>query len=192
MEDLTSMFDSPMMAEPVNNDSLYAPLSQETNICGVGVHLSLIHDPPLYSNSERREGTTRYINVVDSIEKGTPAERAGLRAGDVVIRVNDVDINDGQRLYLPDDVAELIRGPEGTEVTVTVAREDGVRVRAVMVRAPIEDTKNFDASSSRARPSSPISSTVRRAIAAVTPEFVRNLEGFDSSHPMSATFPPRM
>lgn len=50
--------------------------------------------------------------------EGGPADQAGLRAGDIVVGVDGVDITDkilGESLL-------LIRGPAGTEVTVTVVR----------------------------------------------------------------------
>jgi C-terminal processing protease CtpA/Prc len=120
------------------NDALFTPLSQEGNICGVGVHLALVHDPPMYGAA--RAGTSyRYINVVRSLESNAPAEKAGLRAGDVLLGVDGTSLDDGQRLYLPDDVADMIRGPEGSEVIVVVDR-DGMRMEFVLTRAPIGET----------------------------------------------------
>lgn len=60
----------------------------------------------------------RYITVIAPI-RGTPAEKAGLRTGDIITRVNGEDIMD-----MPTDkVATLIRGPEGTKVRLTIVRE---------------------------------------------------------------------
>lgn len=66
------------------------------------------------------EITTRdnTITVVSPIE-GTPAYKAGIRAGDKIIKINDVFTND---MTLADAV-KLIRGPKGTEVKLTVSRE---------------------------------------------------------------------
>ena len=50
---------------------------------------------------------------------GSPAYRAGLRPGDVILEVNDKK-TDG--LGTP-EVADLLRGPRGTKVTVIVGRE---------------------------------------------------------------------
>ncbi len=60
----------------------------------------------------------RYITVIAPI-RGTPAEKAGIRAGDLIIRVDDRDIID----MSADQVADLIRGPEGTMVKLTIVRE---------------------------------------------------------------------
>lgn len=120
------------------NDALFTPLTQEGDICGVGVHLALVHDPPMYGAA--RAGTSyRYINVVRSLELSSPAEKAGLRAGDIVLEVNDTKLDDGQQLYLPDDVADIIRGPEGSKVVVVVER-DGMRMEFILTRALIGET----------------------------------------------------
>ena len=57
--------------------------------------------------------------------KGTPAERAGIQAGDLILRIKDkakgVD-RETKGISLPEAV-KLIRGKEGTVVTLTLARE---------------------------------------------------------------------
>jgi carboxyl-terminal processing protease len=58
------------------------------------------------------------LTVVAPIE-GTPGERAGLRAGDVITRIDDAD---AAQLSLMDAVAR-IRGPRGTAVRLTIFRE---------------------------------------------------------------------
>ena len=57
------------------------------------------------------------IDIVE-VAAGGPAEEAGLLAGDVIIAVNDEDIL-GMQLS---EVSALIRGEEGTSVTLTVSR----------------------------------------------------------------------
>ncbi|KAL3808489.1 hypothetical protein ACHAXA_009814 [Cyclostephanos tholiformis] len=119
------------------DNDLFSPLTREGDICGVGVHLALVHDPPMYGAA--RPGTAyRYINVVSSVESKAPAEKAGLKAGDIILEVDGTNLDDGQQLYLPDDVADLIRGPEGSEVAVVVERR-GARMRFLLTRAPIYD-----------------------------------------------------
>jgi len=58
------------------------------------------------------------ITVVSPIE-GTPAYKAGIKAGDKIIKINDELTND---MTLADAV-KLIRGAKGTEVKITVSRE---------------------------------------------------------------------
>lgn len=65
--------------------------------------------------NENDEGLTEIVRPMD----GQPAALAGLRAGDVVIGVDGESVI-GQGL---DEVIAQIRGPEGTEVTLTIRRE---------------------------------------------------------------------
>jgi carboxyl-terminal processing protease len=57
------------------------------------------------------------IEVIDVIA-GTPAERAGVQKGDKIIRVNGEDV----RTLTTEEVANKVKGPEGTPVTVTFLR----------------------------------------------------------------------
>ena len=60
----------------------------------------------------------RYITVIAPI-KGTPAEKAGVKPGDTIVKVDGKDIID-----MPSDkVADLIRGKEGTKVKITLMRQ---------------------------------------------------------------------
>lgn len=57
--------------------------------------------------------------------KDTPAEQAGIKAGDLIIRVNDPAKNldeDSSRWSL-NEAVDAIRGPKGTPVTLTLLRE---------------------------------------------------------------------
>lgn len=66
---------------------------------------------------ENEEGLTEILRPMD----GQPAALAGIQAGDVVVAVDGESVI-GQSL---DEVIAQIRGPEGTQVTITV-RRDGV------------------------------------------------------------------
>lgn len=57
--------------------------------------------------------------VVVAPLKGSPAEKAGLLPEDVIVAVDEKDV-DGETL---NQVVQRIRGPKGTEVQLTVARE---------------------------------------------------------------------
>lgn len=65
--------------------------------------------------NENDEGLTEIVRPMD----GQPAALAGLRAGDIVIGVDGESVI-GQTL---DEVIAKIRGPEGTEVSITVRRD---------------------------------------------------------------------
>src|SRR5918998_609007 len=63
------------------------------------------------------------IVVVAPIE-GSPADRAGVRAGDVVIAVNGKSSR-GEEMS---EIIEEIKGPEGTDVRLTILRDEQERV----------------------------------------------------------------
>ena len=58
-----------------------------------------------------------FVTVISPIE-GTPAYEAGIKAGDKIIKVNGKATEDLRQ------AVKMIRGPKGTEVVVTIARED--------------------------------------------------------------------
>jgi carboxyl-terminal processing protease len=59
-----------------------------------------------------------FLTVISALE-GTPAQKAGLKAGDVIFKVNGTIVS-----QLPlDEVVSLIRGEPGTEVTLVILRE---------------------------------------------------------------------
>lgn len=61
--------------------------------------------------------------------KGSPAEAAGLAPGDRILKVND-DITADLSLQ---EVVQRIRGPQGTEVTLTIARADDDELKTVTI-----------------------------------------------------------
>jgi carboxyl-terminal processing protease len=67
--------------------------------------------------------------------RGSPAEEAGLEAGDVVIEVDGVSIED----MAMEDAVRRVRGPEGTSVNLTIEREGEDELLQINVeRARIE------------------------------------------------------
>jgi len=58
--------------------------------------------------------------IIVSPFDGSPAMQAGIRAGDVVLKVDDVVVT-GMPL---EDAVRLIRGPKGTRVRLTIMREE--------------------------------------------------------------------
>ncbi len=57
--------------------------------------------------------------------KGTPAERAGVKAGDLILKIRDdaKKINKDTSGISIDDAVDIIRGPKGTTVVLTMFRE---------------------------------------------------------------------
>lgn len=64
------------------------------------------------------ENDDGFIEIVRPLD-GQPADLAGVRAGDIVIAVDGESVI-GQSL---DEVVLIVRGPSGTQVTITVRRE---------------------------------------------------------------------
>lgn len=61
--------------------------------------------------------------------EGTPAQSAGLRAGDKILKINDTQTAD----LTIDEAVTLIRGPKGTEVTLTIFREDWEKSKEIKI-----------------------------------------------------------
>ena len=75
------------------------------NYVGIGIYISM----------------DKYDNVVIlSPIKGAPAEEVGLKAGDIIVGVNDESVVG----KTSSDVSNLVKGEEGTKVKVTVLRDD--------------------------------------------------------------------
>ena len=68
---------------------------------GIGISISI------------RDG---FVTVVSPIE-GTPAYRAGITAGDIIVKVDGKPVKDLR------EAVKMMRGPKGTEVEVTIARK---------------------------------------------------------------------
>lgn len=71
--------------------------------------------------------------------RDSPAEAAGIRAGDIIIDV------DGERAdgWTANEAAQKIRGPAGTRVTLTVLHSDGVTETFTIVRGDIPNQSVF-------------------------------------------------
>lgn len=85
---------------------------------------------------------TCQMMIVGTIS-GTPAERAGLTRDDVVIGVNGESIQG----WTVDEVTGRVRGPSGTEVTLTIrrgTREFDVSIVRDSIIIPIIETETID------------------------------------------------
>ena len=80
---------------------------------------------------EQRDGKIVVVAPLD----GSPAQRAGIRSGDVLLRVNGQDVS-GMEL---DPVIGLIRGPSGTAVSLTFSRPgEASPIEVTLVRTEIK------------------------------------------------------
>ncbi|WP_123400855.1 S41 family peptidase [Inmirania thermothiophila] len=121
-----------------------------------------------------------FVKVIAPIDD-TPAERAGIRAGDLIIRLDDTPVK-GMTLA---EAVKRMRGKPGTQITLTVVREgeekplkftitrDVIRVRSVRSRL-LEDgfgyvrISHFQAQTARA---------LREAVSALRKQAGGNLKG---------------
>jgi len=74
------------------------------------------------------------LQVVAPLE-GTPAQKAGLRPGDKILKVDGKSTTD----VTIDTAIDWIRGPKGTEVTLTVYREEWGQERDVKITRGVID-----------------------------------------------------
>lgn len=66
---------------------------------------------------------------------GTPADKAGIKAGDKILKIND----ESTMNFSVDEAVKKIRGKKGTEVTLTILREGGEKSQEIkIVRDRIE------------------------------------------------------
>ena len=70
------------------------------------------------------------VVIVAPIE-GSPAQKAGLQSGDIIVSV------DGQAITSVTDAVSRIRGPAGTSVTLTILESSGTTRTVTLVRAEI-------------------------------------------------------
>ncbi len=84
-------------------------------------------------------GYRNQVVAVVSPLKDLPAEKAGIIAGDYLIHIKDTAKNidkDVSGLTLP-EVVSIIRGPKGTDVTITFLREGGQPFEKTLTRDTI-------------------------------------------------------
>ncbi len=107
-----SVYIPPRDLQTVNEDL-------QGNFEGIGVEFQIFSD------------TINVINVLP----GGPSEKAGIEAGDKLIKINDTVAMTGKNI-MPQDVRRLLRGEEGTVVKITILR-DGKLVSFNVTRSTI-------------------------------------------------------
>ena len=101
---------------------------------GIGAEMAIrnVEDPEDLESCTEFSTTCRF--VVMSPLDDSPAERAGLLAGDVVLAVDGESV-DGSNM---EDQIARIRGEAGTDVTLTLQRDDGTPFEVTITRAEIQ------------------------------------------------------
>jgi carboxyl-terminal processing protease len=88
-----------------------------------------------------REG---YINVIAPL-KGSPSEKAGIKAGDIVLSIDGKDVMG----MSTEQAVGLIRGEVGTEVVIKIFRKDTkenkeIKIKRDVIKIPTIDTEKID------------------------------------------------
>ena len=96
------------------------------NFGGVGLQIT----KPAASTPEK----PAYVEVAQPIE-GSPGEKAGIQAGDLIIKINDVDTD----TISMEEVLNMLRGTVGESVDVTIRRGRKLEFTRTLVRAVIEN-----------------------------------------------------
>lgn len=73
------------------------------------------------------------LTVVSPIE-GTPGAKAGIRSGDQIVKINGEET----KTMALDEAVSKIRGPEGTEVTLSVQRQDQDLKDYILTRSNVQ------------------------------------------------------
>lgn len=155
--DLPDLFDSKLLGQVwtiIQSDYVDKENIDETKlfystiegfVAGLGDQHSVFFDPETTDEFEAQiagefEGIGAEISIKDSILTvvapltGSPAEKAGLMAGDKIFAVDGKDIIG----LSVDKAARLIRGPKGTQVTLSVIRGDEEPQEIIITRDVIE------------------------------------------------------
>ncbi len=93
---------------------------------GVGLSIS----KPNESTPEK----PAYVEVVSPIDD-SPGAKAGIQSGDKIIKIGDVDTT----TITMEEVLNLLRGPKGTDVKVTILRGKSLTFEVTLTRAIIEN-----------------------------------------------------
>ena len=82
-------------------------------------------------------GVVKVIAPIDD----TPAAKAGIKAGDYIVRINNEQVQ-GKSLT---EAVELMRGPVGTEINLTVRRRNEKKVLEFKIKRAVIEVKSVEA-----------------------------------------------
>ncbi len=104
---------------------MYRELEVETKgrFGGIGIEITIRKD---------------ILTVVSPIED-TPAYRAGVKAGDMILRIDGKSTKD---ITIMDAVKKL-RGPKGTNVIITITREDSPKLQDITITRDVIEIKSI-------------------------------------------------
>lgn len=79
--------------------------------------------------------TAENMNMVTRVFADSPAERAGVQAGDIIYKVDGIVVEDAQS----DEIASLVKGEEGSHVKITFLRQNE-EVELDIIRGKVENS----------------------------------------------------
>ncbi len=79
------------------------------------------------------------VKVISPIQD-TPADRAGIKAGDYIVRINDIQVQ-GKTLM---EAVKLMRGPVGSEINLTIRRKNVKKVLEFKIKRDIIEVKSVE------------------------------------------------
>jgi carboxyl-terminal processing protease len=82
-------------------------------------------------------GVVKVIAPIDD----TPASNAGIKSGDYIVRINQVQVQ-GKSLT---EAVELMRGPVGSEISLTIRRKDNKKALEFNIKRAIIEVKSVEA-----------------------------------------------
>ena len=82
-------------------------------------------------------GVVKVISPIDD----TPAAKAGIKAGDYIVRINNEQVQ-GKTLT---EAVELMRGPVGSEITITVRRRNERKALEFKIKRAIIEVRSVEA-----------------------------------------------
>ena len=82
-------------------------------------------------------GVVKVISPIDD----TPASRAGIKAGDYIVRINNSQVQ-GKTLM---EAVKLMRGPVGTSIKLTVRRKGSKKPLTFEIQRKIIEVKSVEA-----------------------------------------------
>ncbi|MBN2528367.1 MAG: PDZ domain-containing protein [Deltaproteobacteria bacterium] len=108
---------------------IYRSMKDRThgNFGGLGIVISI------------RDGNLTIISPID----GTPAQRAGLKAGDIITKINEAST-----INMPiNDAVDLMRGKPGTSVTLDIQRKNWSEEKSFRIKRAIIKVRSIDSAS---------------------------------------------
>ncbi|HOV64569.1 MAG TPA: PDZ domain-containing protein, partial [Spirochaetia bacterium] len=98
---------------------------------GIGLYIS---KPQQNEDQGTASAHPAYVEVMAPIMDGTPAYRAGIHVGDLIVKIE----GESTEALTMDQVLERLRGEPGSSVTITIKRGSNIEFDVTLIRETIE------------------------------------------------------